>query len=135
MGEVLVYTRSSPRYSTSLLVRVAGEDSMRESRGNVSAGGFCFEGAEELAAGTEVELLFRVPGSGVWLSGKGEVLGCVFDDCSVGIRGQFTEFDLGDTQFLSSWLDEIRALHGDNDARPFGNDPDEIVLFSTTVSN
>jgi hypothetical protein len=91
---------------------------MRDSRGNVSAGGFCFEWQCELEAGTTVELLFRLPGAGVWLKGRGRVLGCVRSGDTLSVRGYFTEIELGDTDLLEYWIRDIKRLHGS-----YGDDP------------
>ena len=133
MKDLLVYTRQSPRYPTSMFVRCEGERDMRECRGNVSAGGFCFEGAEKLQPGTKVELLFRVPGAGVWLSGAGVILGCVEGDSVLALRGRFTDFDLGDPRFLDGWFDMIRRQRNEKGHTSFIDDPDEVTLYSTTV--
>jgi hypothetical protein len=103
-------TRKSPRYKTTLLARRDQESSMHECRGNVSAGGFCFESSEEIEAGTRVEILFRLPGAGVWMSAKGVVLGCVRTGESVGVRGRFTEIDMGDPDLLARWIESIARL-------------------------
>ena len=94
--QVFIYTRSHPRYQTSIYARVEGEKHLRESRGNVSAGGFCFECQEELPPGTQVELLFRLPGAGVWLKGRGQVLASMESADTVAVRGLFTAIDLGE---------------------------------------
>ena len=103
----VVNTRKSPRYHTTVLARTEGESSMHESRGNVSAGGFCFESPEELEPGKVVELLIRLPGAGFWLSARGVVLGCIPKEDSVGIRGRFTQIDVGDAALLFRWIESI----------------------------
>ena len=128
--QIAVYTRRSPRYQTTLLVRVNGEASMRECRGNVSAGGFCFEGPGKLDPGTRVEVLFRVPGAGVWLQARGVVLGCVEGSEVTANRGRFTLFELGDTRLLEGWFDMIHRQQTEG----YVDDPDEKTLFSLTVS-
>ena len=80
---------------------------MHESRGNVSAGGFCFESDQELEPGKVVELLIRLPGAGFWLSAKGVVLGCISKEESVGVRGRFTQIDIGDASLLFRWIESI----------------------------
>ena len=107
MKKVPVNTRKSPRYHTTVLTRTEEESAMRESRGNVSAGGFCFEADQELEPGKVVELLIRLPGAGFWLSAKGVVLGCIRKDDSVDVRGRFTKIDLGDATLLFRWIESI----------------------------
>ena len=107
MNNVPVNTRKSPRYHTTVLTRTDEESAMHESRGNVSAGGFCFEADQELEPGKVVELLIRLPGAGFWLSAKGVVLGCIHKDDSVGIRGRFTKIDIGDATLLFRWIESI----------------------------
>ena len=103
----VVNTRKSPRYHTTVLARTEGESSMHESRGNVSAGGFCFESDQGLEPGKVVELLIRLPGAGFWLSAKGVVLGCIQNEDSVGVRGRFTKIELGDAALLFRWIESI----------------------------
>jgi hypothetical protein len=107
MKNVPVNTRKSPRYHTTVLARTEEESAMRESRGNVSAGGFCFESDRELEPGKVVELLVRLPGAGFWLSAKGVVLGCIQYEGSVGVRGRFTKIDIGDATLLFRWIESI----------------------------
>ena len=102
-----VNTRKSPRYHTTVLSRTEGESYMHESRGNVSAGGFCFDSDRELEPGKVVELLIRLPGAGFWLSARGIVLGCVAKGDSVGVRGRFTKVDMGDAALLFQWIESI----------------------------
>lgn len=104
---VPVNTRKSPRYHTTVLARTEEESAMHESRGNVSAGGFCFESDQELEPGKVVELLIRLPGAGFWLKAKGVVLGCILKDDSVGVRGRFTKIDVGDASLLLRWIESI----------------------------
>ena len=103
----VVNTRKSPRYHTTVLARTEGESTMHEARGNVSAGGFCFDSEQELDPGKVVELLFRLPGAGFWLSAKGVVLGCIPKEDSVGVRGCFTQIDVGDAALLFRWIESI----------------------------
>ena len=110
MPELPANTRKSPRYKTTLLARCEKESSMHECRGNVSAGGFCFESPTEIETGTRVEILFRLPGAGVWMSAKGVVLGCVRTDDTVGVRGRFVEIDMGDPDLLARWIESIAKL-------------------------
>ena len=105
-----VNTRMSPRYHTTILTRLEGEKAMTERRGNVSSGGFCFEADEELKPGKRVELLFRLPGAGIWLRAQGEVAGCLPQDGWVAIRGKFTEIDVGDAAILTQWLRSLANL-------------------------
>jgi hypothetical protein len=107
MEPKVVNTRKSPRYHTTVLARTEGESSMHESRGNVSAGGFCFDSDRELEPGKMVELLIRLPGAGFWLSAKGIVLGCILKEDSVGVRGRFTKIDVGDAALLFRWIKSI----------------------------
>ncbi|MBW1871538.1 MAG: hypothetical protein JRJ19_05705, partial [Deltaproteobacteria bacterium] len=81
--EIVVYTRKSSRYNTTMLIRYGPVDSMRETRGNVSAGSFCFESESELEPGIKIEILFRLPGAGVWMSARGIVLGCYHQGDSI----------------------------------------------------
>ena len=103
----VVNTRKSPRYHTTVLARTEGESSMQESRGNVSAGGFCFESDQEFEPGKVVELLIRLPGAGFWMSAKGVVLGCIDYEESVGVRGRFTHIDVGNAALLFRWIESI----------------------------
>ena len=103
----IVNTRKSPRYHTTVLTRTEEESTMRESRGNVSTGGFCFESDQEIEPGKVVELLIRLPGAGFWLSAKGVVLGCIHKEDSVGVRGRFTKIDIGDATLLFRWIESI----------------------------
>jgi len=108
--EVVVYTRKSSRYNTTMLIRYGPVDSMRETRGNVSAGGFCFESESELEPGIKIEVLFRLPGAGVWMSARGTVLGCYHQDDSICVRGSFTDFDMGNPEILIEWINTIARL-------------------------
>lgn len=107
MRTEVVNTRKSPRYHTTVLARAEGESCMHESRGNVSAGGFCFESDLEFEPGKVVELLIRLPGAGFWLSAKGVVLGCIDYRDSVGVRGRFTQVDVGNAALLFRWIKSI----------------------------
>lgn len=107
MNTSAVNTRKSPRYHTTVLARTEGESAMHESRGNVSAGGFCFESDQVLEPGKVVELLIRLPGAGFWLSAKGIVLGCIQNEDSVGVRGRFTHVDVGNAALLFRWIETI----------------------------
>lgn len=107
MNTSVVNTRKSPRYHTTVLARTEGDSAMYESRGNVSAGGFCFESDRELEPGKVVELLIRLPGAGFWLSAKGIVLGCIQYEDSVGVRGRFTHIDVGNAALLFRWIESI----------------------------
>lgn len=129
--DVVIDTRQFPRYATSILARVEGDERMRYSRGNVSVGGFCFASPQEVSPGSRVELLFRLPGAGIWLQGRGVTLGCVPGDEGVGIRGRFTEVDVGDTGLLGRWA-EVWFHPGDSTGA--GDDPDETTVYSTTIS-
>jgi len=107
MNTGVVNTRKSPRYHTTVLTRSEGESSMHESRGNISAGGFCFESDREFEPGKVVELLIGLPGAGFWLSAKGVVLGCIHNQESVGVRGRFTQVDVGNAALLFRWIESI----------------------------
>ena len=105
-----VNTRKSSRHNTTILIRLDGELAMTERRGNVSAGGFCFEADRELEMGKTIELLFRLPGAGIWLRAQGEVAGCEVLDGWVAVRGKFTEIDVGDAAILNQWLRSLVNL-------------------------
>lgn len=109
--------RQDPRYHTTLLVRCIGEQDMREHRGDVSVGGFCFEARDATDPGKVVEVLFRLPGAGFWLRGQGLVLGSVARGDKVAVRCRFTRVDLGDAGALDGWIRSI-ALNGDELAPP-----------------
>jgi hypothetical protein len=121
-----------------MFARLEGEGTMRECRGNVSVGGFCFEAERACEPGMLAEVLFRLPGAGVWLKGRGVVLGCVQREKSVGVRGRFVAIDLGDTGLLEHWLDSIHSLYAaesddDESREELQEDPQEITLYSTTI--
>ena len=105
-----VNTRMSPRHNTTILTRLEGEMAMTERRGNVSSGGFCFESDRELEVGKHVDLLFRLPGAGIWLRAQGEVAGCERQDGWVAVRGKFTEIDVGDAAIFTQWLRSLANL-------------------------
>jgi len=102
--------RKAQRFNTSLLVRLDGENLLRECRGNVSAGGFCFESDVEIEPGTMIELLVRLPGAGIWIQGQGVVLGIATGGDSLGIRGRFTEIEPGEPDLFGQWLQSIQEL-------------------------
>ena len=107
--------RRFPRFHTSLFVRGEGEENLKEFRGNVSTGGFCFQaaGADDLVAGKAVELLFRLPGAGIWISARGVILGSNQGEEKQGIRGCFTEIDQGSLALLNQWECFISRLRGE----------------------
>ncbi len=107
--------RRYPRFHTSLFVRCEGEKNLKEFRGNVSAGGFCFQTEEAKAPdpGKSVELLFRLPGAGIWISARGLILGCTPDKEGQGVRGCFTEIDQGSLALLNQWECFISRLRGE----------------------
>jgi hypothetical protein len=107
-AEVAVYTRTSPRHQTTLLVGVEGEPGMREHRGNVSVGGFFFESCQAYEPEALLELLVRLPGAGIWLRGRGRVLGCEPAGPALGVRGAFVDLELGDRHSLGEWLRSIQ---------------------------
>ena len=117
MGEMQQAQRLDPRYHTTLLVRCIGEQDMREHRGDVSAGGFCYEAQHATAPGKVVDVLFRLPGAGFWLRGQGVVLGLVERDDRLAVRCRFTRVDMGDAGALDGWLRSL-ALSADAPAPP-----------------
>jgi hypothetical protein len=133
--EVMIYTRQSPRYQTSIFSRVDGESSMCESRGNVSVGGFCFESDRSINPGTRVEVLFRLPGAGFWLKGYGEVLATEPRNDTLVVRGNFIGFDSGDADLLARWTKAIEHYQDGPAVCALEDqaDPSEEILFSTTI--
>ena len=107
--------RRFPRFHTSLFVRPEGEEDLKEFRGNVSAGGFFVQTrqADDLVAGKTVELLFRLPGAGIWISARGVILGSIQGAESQGVRGCFTEIDQGSLALLNQWECFISRLRGE----------------------
>ena len=65
---------------------------------------------EELEIGKHVDLLFRLPGAGIWLRAQGEVAGCEVQDGWVAVRGKFTGIDVGDAAILTQWLRSLANL-------------------------
>jgi len=59
--------RESPRYNITLYAQYHVGGPFIERRGNVSIGGFCFEGEIAYSPGTELDLLFRLPGTKEWI--------------------------------------------------------------------
>jgi hypothetical protein len=135
LEEFRIYTRQHPRYSTSILARVENDPVMRESRGNISVGGFCFLADAPLEAGTRIEVLFRMPGAGFWLKGYGQVLASQAQNGSYAVRGRFDTFDGGDPELLRRWSEALaRFRPGSQNPANFEQDePDEVTLFSTLI--
>jgi hypothetical protein len=114
-----------------MLVRLEGEGTMRECRCNVSVGGFCFEAKRACDPGTQAEVLFRLPGAGVWLKGRGVVLGCVQQEKLVGVRGRFVAIDLVDTNLLEHWFDSIHRMFSiESDSTTMGSPTPSRLAFS-----
>ena len=105
--------RQDPRYHTTLLVRCIGEQDMREHRGDVSAGGFCFEARYPTDPGKVVDVLFRLPGAGFWLRGQGVVLGSTERGDKVAVRCRFTRVDLRNAGALDGWIQSMALSSAD----------------------
>ena len=99
--------RSSPRYNITLYAQYLAGGPFIERRGNISIGGFCFEGERDYTPGTPVEVLFRLPGCKEWIHARGEVLGQTEAHGFLAIRGHFTDIDFDDERVLARWLDEM----------------------------
>jgi hypothetical protein len=99
--------RNSPRYNITLYAPYQAGGSFIERRGNISIGGFCFEGEKSYTPGTTLDLLFRLPGTGEWIHARGQVLGQTETQGFLGIRGCFTRIDFEDERRLARWLDEM----------------------------
>lgn len=97
--------RESPRYNVTFFARYGGDGPLIERRGNVSIGGFCFEGERELSEGSEVTVQFKLPGDPRWIKSRGRVLGHVHHQGWLGIRGVFTGLDFQDERRLARWMD------------------------------
>ncbi len=110
LDEIPVLARKTPRHNTTVLVRIRPDECLHECRGNVSVSGFYFESPASIADGAVIELLFRLPGAGVWLQGRGIVVSCNLFEQAIGIRGTFLEIEPGDLAELSHWLDAFREL-------------------------
>lgn len=130
---VVIYTRQHPRYTTSIFARTEGQLGMVEARGNVSVGGFCFEAEGTWEAGSQVELLFRLPGAGFWLRGTGEVLACEQREGGYAVRGRFASFDTGDPELLNRWSEALERFGILGRPAEMTDDPDEEILFSTEI--
>jgi len=102
--------RISPRYNITLYAQVQAGGPFIERRGNISIGGFCFEGEKEFAPGATLDLLFRLPGSSEWIHARGEVLGHTEAHGFLGIRGHFVEIDFEDERRLARWLDQMSMI-------------------------
>ncbi len=99
--------RTSARYNITLYAQYQAGGPFIERRGNISIGGFCFEGELTYTPGTTLDLLFRLPGSSEWIHAHGEVLGQTETHGFLGIRGQFTEIEFEDERRLARWLDKM----------------------------
>ena len=77
---------------------------------DLSAGGLGAVCDSPIEPGTMVELLVRLPGAGIWIQGKGVVLGSATGGDSLGIRGRFTEIELGEPNLFGQWLQSIQDL-------------------------
>ncbi len=97
--------RESARYNVTMFARYQGNGTFIERRGNIGIGGFCFEGEKEFHPGTQVDLLFRLPGTSNWISARGIVLGHTDSQGWLGIRGCFTEINFDNERVLARWLD------------------------------
>ena len=99
--------RESPRYNVTMFARYQGEGPFIERRGNISIGGFCFEGEKEYLPGTPVDLLFRLPGTQTWIHARGHVLGHTDNQGYLGIRGHFSSIEFEDERMLARWIDSM----------------------------
>lgn len=99
--------RVSPRYNISLYARAQGHGAFVERRANIGIGGFCFEGEREYIPGTEVDLLFRLPGTSEWIHARGRVLGHTRMQGWLGIRGHFTGISFENERRLARWIDDM----------------------------
>lgn len=99
--------RESPRYNITMFSRYQGEGPFIERRGNIGIGGFCFEGEKEILPSTQVDLLFRLPGTQTWIHARGRVLGHNDDHGYLGIRGHFTAIEFDDERMLARWIDSM----------------------------
>jgi hypothetical protein len=102
--------RDSPRYDITLYARLLPGGTFVERCGNIGIGGFCFEGEQDFAPGTRVELLFRLPGTQDWIHAQGLVLGTTQARGFWGVRGKFDDeqFDFEKQRLLARWIDEMR---------------------------
>ena len=132
--QIPLYTRRWPRYPTTFVICADGW--AIESRGNVGVGGFCFEADDTMSTGSQIDLLFRLPGAGIWLKGSGTVLGCTKKDNHICIRGQFTHIEKGTPDMLDHWLRTFfeNTTDNPNECPPSqSHDLNEITLFTKTV--
>ena len=102
--------RISPRYNITMYAQYQAGGPFIERRGNISIGGFCFEGEKNYTPGSVLDLLFRLPGSSEWIHARGEVLGQTESHGFLGIRGRFVEIDFEDERRLARWLDQMSMI-------------------------
>jgi len=107
-GSVLVDdARRCPRYPTRLKVGLDGAEEIVECQGDVGSGGFRFECDRMIRPGTGVDLAFLLPGYGIWVRARGEVLGNAKAGDSFGVRGCFTAMAHPDLKWLEDWTARV----------------------------
>ncbi len=134
---LIIDTRAHPRYATTMMVRATGQNTMFESRGNISLGGFFFGSKVSMPVDLQVEILFRLPGAGLWMKAYGQVIQSEITDGGWAVRGVFKEFDPADIKAINTWMQFITLSKDNNESQvPFlAQDPTETTLFSTEFSS
>ncbi len=134
---LIIDTRAHPRYATTMMVRAEDKNAMFETRGNISLGGFYFESRLPMHLGMQIEILFRLPGAGLWMKGYGEVIGGQNTETGWAVRGVFKEFDPADLKALNTWMQFIAFSDDRNSPKlPFSTQyPAETTIFTTEFSS
>ncbi len=102
--------RDFPRHDTSFFVScVDNPIDFQICRGNVSKSGFFihnFKPTDDLclSPGNELNLVFRLPGAGVWIKSTGLILYLDTQNNVFEMRGKLLRHDPIDLSILKNWL-------------------------------
>lgn len=101
--------RESPRVPMRLEVRRAGGPGAFEScEGDVSLGGFAWYGGAAVGAGASVEVRFTLPGLGVDVEARGEVLQVTHGAQGPHAHARFVELADDAELAIARYLDDLR---------------------------
>ena len=102
--------QKSPRYSTVMLIQQVGGKVMGRRNCNITSGRFFIPQSGELEAGARLEMVFRLPGSGLWMRGRGVICKSIDNKDNEYACGRFTEIEPGNKRFLATWFYERLGL-------------------------
>ena len=106
------FERKSPRCPISMFARDQRNDWFVSGPGDISMGGFRIETDEPFEPGTTIDLFLRLPDTGTWIQGTGEVLATTGTEKKLDVRGRLVRMKIEDQYALAHWLHDTSVGTG-----------------------